>query len=628
MDDKLISISNAKMKCRKSEDGLSGHVEALGIRFANQDEPDLEGDFFNADTYFGKRQGDGVDATLNHTFPIVTKDEKVNDRLIEMSNMTFENEMKADKTELGIIASHVLDLRDSYEKFVFDLVEQGALSWSSGAIGHTMRSTPVGKAHAIKRWDIGEWAYTPTPAEPRLPAIMPIKSLIYNPLDVTSGPENPGKKTAKSNGDTEMDEKQIKDLIDAAIKAAGDNQPDFKQIIADTIKSVLATQDNPIDEVGIAEIATKAIEAYVDKLPAKAKGLFIVADETDKEIEAHPHQFGVKLQAVRAKALGEDLTKVQKAILGQNESVPQEGAFLVGTEQETAIEKKIHDGAPFSSRSTNRTIGAGANAVDFYGRKENSRAAGSRHGGIRGYRVAEGGTITASDMDFYKYTLKPEKYAVLAYATNEVMRDAALLQSEISEAAGDELQFMINDDQLNGSAAGYPQGILNAACLVTVPKEAGQAATTLLSQNIVNMWARMWSKSKLNAVWFINTDVTPQLHLLNTAVGTGGQLVYMPPGGLSASPYGSLYGRPVVETEFNATLGTVGDIVLADWSQYKLANMGAIQSASSMHVQFLTDQMAFRFTVEYDGQATWEAALTPFKGTNTLSPFVALATRS
>ena len=79
----------------------------------------------------------------------------------------------------------------------------------------------------------------------------------------------------------------------------------------------------------------------------------------------------------------------------------------------------------------------------------------------------------------------------------------------------------------------------------------------------------------------------------------------MPPNGLSGQPYGTLYGRPVIPTEFNATLGTVGDIVLADFSQYKLANMGAVQTASSMHVQFLTDQMVWRFTVEYDGQATW-----------------------
>ena len=202
------------------------------------------------------------------------------------------------------------------------------------------------------------------------------------------------------------------------------------------------------------------------------------------------------------------------------------------------------------------------------------------------------------------------------------------LQGEVMDAVPSELAFLLDDDIMNGTSAGYPAGLLNANALISVAKEAGQAASTLVSENIIKMWARMWSRSKANSVWLINTDVTPQLHKLNLSVGTGGMLTYMPPGGLSSAPFGTLYGRPIVETEFNATLGTVGDIILADLSQYKLANVGGMQTASSIHVQFLTDQMVWRFTTRYDGQVTWESALTPFKGTNTVSPFVALATRS
>jgi hypothetical protein len=49
-----------------------------------------------------------------------------------------------------------------------------------------------------------------------------------------------------------------------------------------------------------------------------------------------------------------------------------------------------------------------------------------------------------------------------------------------------------------------------------------------------------------------------------------------------------------------------------------------MESASSMHVRFLNDEMAFRITFRVDGHALWNSALTPFKGTNTLSPFVTL----
>jgi HK97 family phage major capsid protein len=89
-------------------------------------------------------------------------------------------------------------------------------------------------------------------------------------------------------------------------------------------------------------------------------------------------------------------------------------------------------------------------------------------------------------------------------------------------------------------------------------------------------------------------------------------------------------GRPVIPIEYAATLGTAGDIMLADLSQYVMIDKGAIQSATSIHVKFLYDETAFRFVYRVDGQPAWNAPLTPFKGGagSTQSPFVVLATRS
>jgi len=150
----------------------------------------------------------------------------------------------------------------------------------------------------------------------------------------------------------------------------------------------------------------------------------------------------------------------------------------------------------------------------------------------------------------------------------------------------------------------------------------------VVTQNIFKMWARMHPRSKSNAVWYINTDVTPQLYGLNLTVGTGGMPMYMGPGSLPNSPAGSLLGRPIVETEFNPSLGAVGDIVLADMTQYAFISRD-VQSASSIHVQFLTDQTVYRFVYRCDGQPKVSKPLTPYKGTsNTLSPFVTLAERA
>jgi HK97 family phage major capsid protein len=145
------------------------------------------------------------------------------------------------------------------------------------------------------------------------------------------------------------------------------------------------------------------------------------------------------------------------------------------------------------------------------------------------------------------------------------------------------------------------------------------------------MFARLFASSRSTAAWFINQNVEPQLHTMSIAVGTGGQLIYMPPGGLSQSAYGSLLGRPVIPIEQCASIGTVGDIILADYNNgYILAEKGGIKSDMSIHVRFIYDEQVFRFVLRIDGQPWLASKVTPFKGGSdyTQSHFVALQTRS
>ena len=180
---------------------------------------------------------------------------------------------------------------------------------------------------------------------------------------------------------------------------------------------------------------------------------------------------------------------------------------------------------------------------------------------------------------------------------------------------------------VNGSGNGQPLGILNAGCLATVDAESGQAADTVVAENIIKMRARLFPQSRANSVWLINQNVEPQLHAMSLAVGVGGVPVYMPAGGLSGSPYDTLYGRPVIPIEQCPSLGDLGDIILADLNGYILAQKGGIESAMSIHVKFDYDESVFRFVMRVDGQPIRASALTPYKGTDTLSHFVVLAAR-
>ena len=343
--------------------------------------------------------------------------------------------------------------------------------------------------------------------------------------------------------------------------------------------------------------------------------------------------FGEFLQAVvRAGATGGRVDPrlvpaPEERAMGMSEGVPAEGGFLVLTDVITELLKKTYEAAILASRVRRIPVGANSNGVVLKTVDEKSRATGSRWGGVHAYWAAEAGLTVASMPTFGELELKLKKLIGLCYTTDELLQDAAALEAIITQAFTEEFSWMMDEAIYTGSGVGQPLGILNAPCAVTVAKEAGQAAATILYQNIVKMYSRMWGRSRPNAIWLINQDIEPQLFTMAMAVGAGGIPVYMPAGGLSASPYGTLFGRPVVPNEHSETLGTVGDIMFADLSQYIMIEKGGIQSASSIHVKFYYDETAFRFTLRVDGQPLWSTALTPAKGANTLSPFVALATR-
>jgi HK97 family phage major capsid protein len=186
---------------------------------------------------------------------------------------------------------------------------------------------------------------------------------------------------------------------------------------------------------------------------------------------------------------------------------------------------------------------------------------------------------------------------------------------------------MTEDAIFEGGGAGLPLGFMNSPALIQVAKDPGQATQTISKNNVDTMWSRCWGRSRKNSVWLLNQLAEPQLNQLNQPVGTGGQLVYLPPGGLADAPYATLYGRPVISTEYSSALGMPGDIALVDLSQYTLVDKGGVQAATSMHIAFLTDEMVFRITYRVDGKPMWAASITPFKGGANLSPFVVLAQR-
>lgn len=317
-----------------------------------------------------------------------------------------------------------------------------------------------------------------------------------------------------------------------------------------------------------------------------------------------------------------------RAASGLQETVPSDGGFLVESAMANEILKNVWDTGMILPRVSRTTLGGNATGMKFNGLDETSRVDGSRAGGIRAYWAAEAAEKTASKPKFRQIQLTLNKLVGLCYATDELLEDASALAQTINEGFRDEFDFKLTDAIINGSGAGQPLGILNSGCMVSVAKEAGQAADTITFGNVNSMWSRLMAKSRPNAIWVINQDCEPQLHTMSIAVGTGGVPVYMPAGGASASPYSTLFGRPVVPIEHCATVGDTGDIMLCDFSKYKAIDKGGMQSDVSIHVRFIYDESVFRFVYRFDGQPVLGSAITPYKGTDTLSHFVKLNERA
>ena len=316
-----------------------------------------------------------------------------------------------------------------------------------------------------------------------------------------------------------------------------------------------------------------------------------------------------------------------RAASGLSEGIPSDGGFLVDSVMANEMLKNVWASGMILPRVSKVTLSGNANGMKFNGLDETSRVNGSRAGGIQAYWTAEAAEKTASKPKFRQIELSLNKLAAISYVTDELLEDSAALAQTLNEGFREEFDFKITDSIINGSGAGQPLGILNSGCVVSVAKQTGQAANSIVWENINDLWSRMMAASRPNSIFIINQDCEPQLHQMSLAVGTGGVPVYLPAGGASAQPYGTLFGRPVVPIEQCPTVGDTGDIMLCDFSKYKAIDKGGIKSDVSMHVRYIYDEQTFRYVYRFDGQPVLGSAITPFKGSNTLSHFIKLDAR-
>ena len=304
-----------------------------------------------------------------------------------------------------------------------------------------------------------------------------------------------------------------------------------------------------------------------------------------------------------------------------SENVPSDGGFLVPGE----YAKEIHNVAlenelvmPLATVQPMISSDIKIPAMEIGDHSSNL------YGGFTASYTAEAGTMSEANPKTRQMLLTAKKLTGFLRFSNELMDDVPNGEQQILNICGKGLAWYRDRSFLKGTGAGQPLGILNGPCLIAISQEPGQGST-IIYENLTNMMARLHPACFPNSVWVCHQSTIPQLLTLSVAVGTGGSHI---PVMTESNGKFSMLTRPVIFTEKTEVLGSQGDILLADMSQYVVGLRSEMRIDLSQHVYFTSDEGAARLIERHDGQPLWGEALTLEDGSTTVSPFVTLETRT
>lgn len=267
-----------------------------------------------------------------------------------------------------------------------------------------------------------------------------------------------------------------------------------------------------------------------------------------------------------------------------------------------------------------------------------SQASGAQVLGGLSFSVVEEGTqIPPSNPAVGRTILEARKLAAYLQDTpNELVNDA-------SGAFGDFLARVIaqgyawyEDDLFigNGTGVGQPQGLINAPCAVPISRTT---ANQVLFLDVVAMFKALHPAAKqagltsgvTNVTWLLSASAMDQLLELNYQVTVGAVTTPIPPSGWFTMGDGdkigpSMLGLPAAVTDHQPALGSVGDVILADLSNYLIGDrLEMTVERSARGSGFVKDTSNFRVRSRVDGRY-WIQSPTVTEAGQTVSPVVVL----
>ena len=424
-----------------------------------------------------------------------------------------------------------------------------------------------------------------------------------------------------------MAEGQFSDVVKAYAKHVADNDAGLQRQVKEETQRVLAEYLRENENVEGLELLKKGgVDAVTTSARAHFQPKALGAKYNAKDYGETLAQFLIDIspKAYMTQELADKRQALKNAAASSGE--PASGGFLVPVAFRAELLSLSLEASVVRPRA--RIVPMETSRV-VYPFIDSTSHASNVFGGVQGYWTPESGQMTDVAATFGRLALEAWKLTAFANVPNELIADSALsFEAFIRSTFPQALAYFADVAFISGNGVGQPLGFNSDGngARVSVAKESGQAADTIVWENIVKMYARMLPQSLGNAVWIVSPDVFPELATMALSVGTGGGPIWLNNG--VGGPPATILGRPVVISEKVENLGDQGDINFVDLSYYLVGDRQAMTVSSSEHFRFQNGETSFKFVERLDGRPWLQSALTPRNGGADLSPFVTLDARA
>lgn len=240
------------------------------------------------------------------------------------------------------------------------------------------------------------------------------------------------------------------------------------------------------------------------------------------------------------------------------------------------------------------------------------------YGGVKMTWTEEATEKSETQPAFRQASLIAHKLAAVTQVSDELLADSfmsieTLLARMFSEATMNEHDWAF----IQGTGAGMPLGIANvgSGATIAVPRAVANAISIA---DVFNMLTAFTGQSP---IWLAHQSTMPEILGL---AGPAANPSYVWIDNAREGVPMTLFGYPIYFTENCPTLGSRGDLILADWSKYVIGLRQDVTVDASMHYAFVDDVTTWRAVSRIDGRPWLSAPITLRDGTSEVSPFVVL----